>query len=130
MSRRALTWTLWLLAVATVPLPYFMIDSGRVPAAQLFLLAAVTTPLMVTDPSYTTRFIASLFIAQSLLSALALYLLARLAAGAIARWTEPRQRGLAVAVIAVALIALALCSVYRAPLSHGPGATNLLGVFR
>ena len=130
MSRRAMTWVLWLVAVATLPLPYFMIDSGRVPAAQLFLLAAVTAPLMVTDPSFTTRFVGSLFLAQSLLYGAALYLLARLGAGAIAHRTAPRRRGLAVAVIAAALAVMALCNVYRAPLSHGPGATNLMGVFR
>jgi hypothetical protein len=130
MSRRAMTWLLWPALVATLPLPYFMIESGRVPAAQLFLLAAVTAPLMVTDPSFTTRFVATFFVAQSLLYAVLLYLLARLGAGLIERRVPRRRRGLVLAAIAALLVAMALSDVYRAPLSHGPGPTNLIGVFQ
>jgi|SRR5262245_64942904 len=130
MSRRALTLALWLILVATLPLPYFMIDSGRVPAAELFLLAAVTTPLVISDPSVTTKFVATLFIVQSLLYALLLYLLARLGAGQIERRTPRRLHGIVLAALAVLLVGVGLFEVYRAPLSHGPGPTNLVGVFR
>lgn len=125
MSQRALKWLLWLVLIGTVPLPYFMIESGRVPAIQLFLFAAVTTPLMLTDPGFTTRFIAALFIAQSLFYGAALYLVARTAA----RRARPGGRVLLAVVTAAALGVLALTNIYRAPLTHGPGQTNVLGVF-
>ena len=125
MSQRAMAWVLWLLLICTVPLPYFMIERGRVPAAQLFLFAAVTAPLVVTDPGFTTRFVAALFVTQSLFYALLLAALAR----AVAHRTPPPRRALVVAAIAVLLLAMALCDVYRAPLSHGPGTTNIVGVF-
>lgn len=125
-----MTWLLWVALVATLPLPYFMIESGRVPAAQLFLLAAVTTPLAITDPSFTTRFAATFFVAQSLLYGILLYVLARLGAGLIVQRVAPRWHGLALAVIAVLLTVMALSDVYHAPLSHGPGRTNLVGVFQ
>jgi hypothetical protein len=128
MTKRALTWTMWLLLICTLPLPYFMIESGRVPAAVLFVFAAVTLPLVVTDPGFTTRFVAALFVAQSLFYAGLLYGLARWSAGRMATRLSPRARVLVVAAVAALLGALGLANIYRAPLSHGPGATNLMGV--
>jgi hypothetical protein len=125
MSQRVLKWLLWLLLVCTVPLPYFMIENGRVPAAQLFIFAAVTAPMLVSDPGFTTRFVAALFISQSLFYGATLYLLAR----GSARRIHPSRRLLLAALAAAALGVLALCDVYRAPLSHGPGRTNIVGVF-
>lgn len=127
MSRRAFKWALFALAIATVPLPYFMIESGRVPALQLFIFAAVTAPLVITDPGFTTRFIAALFLSQSLGYGALLYLVAR---SASRRLAAPRLR---LAVLAAAIVALGIVAtlrVYRAPLSHGPGPTDLVGVFR
>src|SRR6185369_12964059 len=77
MSARAFKWALFAVAICTVPLPYFMIETGRVPALQLFVFAAVTAPLVVSDPGFTTRFVASLFLSQSLGYGALLYLLAR-----------------------------------------------------
>ena len=125
-----MTWTLWLLFVCTLPLPYFMIETGRVPALQLFLLAALTAPLVVTDPSFTTRFVAGLFVGQSLLYGALLYGAARLAARAIQHTVGPRLGVLVIAVLAIAVGgAGVLLELYRAPLSHGPGRTTLVGVF-
>ncbi len=110
-----------------MPLPYFMIETGRVPVLQLFVFAAVTTPLVISEPGFTTRFIAALFLSQSLGYGALLYLLAR---SASRRIRAPRFRlGVLAGAIAV-LGTVAMLKVYRAPLSHGPGATNLLGVFR
>ena len=127
MSARAFKWALFSVAICAVPLPYFMIETGRVPALQLFVFAAVTAPLVISDPGFTTRFIAALFVSQSLGYGALLYLLARTASHRI---RAPRLRlGVLAGVIAV-LGTVALLKVYRAPLSHGPGSTNLLGVFR
>jgi hypothetical protein len=125
MPQRAMTWILWLALVCCLPLPYFMIESGRVPAAQLFLFAALTTPLAITDPGFTTRFVAALFVVQSLLFGALLYLLARTAA----RRAPVARRALFPAAALALLAAAAMLPVYRAPLSHGPGPTNIVGVF-
>jgi len=124
-----MTWILWAVLVCTLPLPYFMIETGRVPAAQLFLFTALTVPLSVTDPGFTTRFVAALFTVQALLAGALLYLLARWIAARIDGWMPRRGRAPAVAAVAALLVALALSDVYRAPLSHGPGLTNIFGVF-
>jgi hypothetical protein len=119
-------WSLWVVLICTVPLPYFMIETGRITAAQLIIFAAATTPLLISDPGFTTNFVAALFIAQSLFYGAVLYLLAR----GVARRVRPRRRALLVAVVAGVLVVLALFDVYRAPLSYGRGATNIFGVYR
>jgi hypothetical protein len=126
MSQRAMQWTLWLVLICTLPLPYFMIETGRITAAQLFILAAVTTPMLISDPGFTTNFVAALFIAQSLFYGAALLLVSR----AVTRRVPPRRRALLVALVAGFLVVLSLFAVYRAPLSHGPGSTNIFGVYR
>lgn len=125
MSMRVAIWSLWLVLVLLLPLPYFMIDSGRVPAAQLFLFAALTAPLTFTDPGFTTRFIAGLFLSQSLMYGALLYWVARRITARI----PAARRLLVLAVIAVLLGGLSLLDIYRAPLSFGPGPTNIVGVY-
>jgi hypothetical protein len=125
MSQRAMKWLIWLALICSVPLPYFMIETGRVPAAQLFLFAAVTAPLVVTDPGFTTRLVAGLFLAQSLLYGALLYIVAR----TVGRRVPPRRRLVVAAVVIALLTGMALLDVYRAPLSHGPQPTNIVGVF-
>lgn len=127
MSPRAFKWALFAVAVCTVPLPYFMIETGRVPALQLFVFAAVTAPLVISDPGFTTRFIAALFLSQSIGYGALLYLVAR---SASRRIKAPGLRAVTLAGVVAVLATVAALAVYRAPLSHGPGPTNLLGVFR
>ena len=125
MTTRSLRWTLWAAFVLFLPLPYFMIERGRVPAAQLFMFAAITAPLLYTDFGFTMQFIAGLFLAQSLLYGLLLWLLA---AFVVRLLPAARQTAIAVALIA-ALAVLALAPVYQAPLSHGPLPTNWFGLW-
>lgn len=112
-------------AAAHIPLP---LDSR--PAAQLFVFATVTTPLLLTDPSFTAGFVAALFVVQSLLYGGLLYVVARGGARRLARRAPPRRRALLLVAIAALLGVLAMANVYRAPLSHGGGATTIVGVFR
>ena len=125
MSSRALRWSLWLVLILTLPLPYFAIESGRIPAVQLFLFAAMTAPLLVTDFGITTGVLGALFIFQALLYGGLLFLLA----GWFATRIPPSRRGAALLGLTVALVGLALLPVYLAPLSHGPGPTAWLGLW-
>ena len=126
MSLRAARWSLWLLLGLTLPLPYFMIEAGRVPLASLVVFSVLTVPVVFSDPSLTTRVIAGLFTAQTLLYGGALLFLAR----RIGDRLPPTRRVAMLVGLAVALLLLALSPVYVAPLSHGPGATNWSGLWR
>jgi hypothetical protein len=126
MSARVFRWALWAVFCLTLPLPYFMIEIGRVPLVSLFVFAALTVPLAFTDPSLTTRVIGGLFAAQALLYAVLLYAAAAWIGGRI-----PAPRRLAMGSgIAAALVLLACLAVYVAPLSHGPGTTNWRGLWK
>ena len=125
MSMRAVRWSLWAIFCLALPLPYFMIEPGRVPLASLLVFAALTVPIAFTDPSLTTRVIGSLFFAQALLYTGLLYFVARY----LSRRIPPTRRLAMVTSIAGALLLLALCAVYVAPLSHGPGSTNWFGLW-
>jgi hypothetical protein len=125
MSLRAFRWLVWVLLVALLPLPYFMVEIGRVPVAQLLMFAAVTSPLLYTDPGFTSGFIAGLFLAQSLLYGLLLWW----AAGLMTSRLPPTRRIVAAAAIAGVLITVASLPLYRAPLTHGPTPTNWLGLW-
>ena len=125
MSPRLTRWYLWVAAALTLPLPYYMIEGGRIPFVQLLLFSVLTVPLAFTDPGLTTRVVATLFAAQTLLYGTLLYLLAR----AVARRLPRRRRGLLLGGIAVALLLLAASNVYVAPLSHGARPTNWRGLW-
>ncbi len=125
MSQRAVRWSLWVIFCLALPLPYFMIESGRVPLVSLLIFAGLTVPLAFTDPGLTTRVIGGLFASQTLLYGAGLFLVARW----IGRRIPPPRRAAVVVVVAVALALIAQRGVYVAPLSHGPGATNWLGLW-
>jgi len=126
MSLRVARWLLWVLACLALPLPYFMVEIGRIPAVQLFGLAAVTVPLAITDPTFTTRLVAMLFTGQAAGYAGLLYVGAWLVAARL----PAARRGAVVLGIGVGLAGLALAPVYVAPLSYGPTATNWVGIWR
>ena len=125
MSHRAVRWLLWAIFCLTLPLPYFMIETGRVPLASLLVFAGLTVPLTITDPGLTAYVVAGLFAVQTLVYGAVLYLAARLLAARI----PARRRVPVVVVVAFALALVALRAVYIAPLSHGPGPTNWFGLW-
>jgi len=125
MALRPTRWLLWLVFCLTLPLPYFVIESGRIPAVQLLLFSALTAPLIFTDPGLTTNVIGVLFTVQTLLYGALLYVAARVVAARL----PPARRGAMLCGIAVALALLALTDVYVAPLSRGSGPTNWLGLW-
>lgn len=125
MSLRVLRWLLWIGLVLTLPLPYFAIESGRIPAVQLFLFAALVGPVMVTDLSLTTGVLGSLFATQSVFYGVALWFVA----GWVSDRIPPTRRGAALVGVTVGLLLLAALPVYVAPLSYGIGSTNWRGLW-
>jgi hypothetical protein len=125
MSLRGLRWLLWIGLVITLPLPYFAIEPGRIPAVQLFLFAALVVPLMVSDLSLTTGVLGSLFATQALFYGAVLWFVA----GWLSERIPPTRRGAALIGVMVGLLLLAALPVYVAPLSYGIGSTNWRGLW-
>ena len=129
MQRFRTTALLWLVLCATVPVPFFMIEHGVAPVVRLWMFAAVTTRAAYHDPDYASRFIAGLFLVQSLLYGGALAWLARVIVRAGAR-RFPRGITTLVVVLALALVVLSLrFDLYLLPLARGGMRANLLGIF-
>lgn len=120
MSARTLRWVLWIGFVLFLPLPYNGIQSGRIPAVQLFLFTGLVGPLMVTDLGLTSGVLGTLFTAQSLLYGIGLWYAARW----ISRRVPPPRRTAVLLATGGALLAITLLPVYVAPLSAGPEATT------
>ncbi|MBX3024017.1 hypothetical protein KF840_03810 [bacterium] len=125
MSVARMRWLLWLVLVLLLPLPYFAIQAGRIPAVQLAMYAALVVPLNLRDFGLTPAVLGALFAVQTLAyGALLLWL-----SGFLARRVPPPRRAAALAGIAVALLLLAALPVYVAPLTAGPYPTHWLGLW-
>lgn len=127
MSPRRARWILWLALFATVPLPYFAIEVGREPGAQLLVFAVATAAMAITEPSGMTAFITGLFWAQALVYGGLLHLVAWLI---VRRASTGYGRVLLVAVLAVVLAAAAFLPIYVTPFSRAGVHSNIVGVFR
>ena len=131
MSRRALRWLLWLAAVAALPVPIFGIGSGRVPPLhhlELGVLALVFT--LLERAQGIGPLAVALFLGQALAYALALWLAAGLAAGALSR-LPPLSRTRVAFFLVVLGLALAIAQpIYRTPYSARSAHSTLLDVYR
>ena len=127
MSLPRARWLLWLVFFITVPLPYFAIEVGREPGAQLLVFAVATGAMAATEPSGMTAFVTGLFWAQALMYAGLLHLVAWLIARQV-----PTARGRAwlVAGLAAVLAVASLFPIYVTPFSRSGVRSNLIGVFR
>ncbi len=130
MSVRATKWILWLALILTLPVPYFMIESGRVPTVRLFLFALLTSAAALAEPDYASRFVAALFVLQAGLYVVLCYALARWVARLVHQRTPAAYHALIVTAVVAGLLAAAMFDIYRAPLSNGSLHPNLLGVWR
>jgi hypothetical protein len=107
---------LWLALAATLPLPFWLVERGWVPALRLVLLAAVLVGLRLAEGgSGVVDLLAGLALAQALLAAGVLALLARLLARGLARLPAPASR-VAALLLVVALVGVAASvDLYRTP---------------
>jgi hypothetical protein len=113
---RGTSLLLWLALAATLPLPFWLVESGHVPALRLALLAAVLVGLRLAEGgSGVVDLLVGLALAQALLAVAVLALLARGLARGLARLPAPAAP-LAALVLVVALVGVAASvDLYRTP---------------
>ena len=107
MSPRAARLTLWATFLATLPLPYFMVEIGWMPVVWLATLAGLVSASALLDGFSGTWLIALLFIAQTLGYAGLLYVTAILLVR-LSRWLPEKGRGASVAVLVALLWGVAV----------------------
>lgn len=102
-------WSLWIVLIAVMPVPYWAIESGRETVVQLSVFALATGAVAVTEPAGVTFFIAGLFWLQMLLYG---WLLLRLSRAMVRRIPSRLVR---IGVVALLIYLCATVAVYRTP---------------
>lgn len=126
MSAGAARRSLWLLAVAALPVPILLLGPGHVPPAQLAQLGGAALAFGVAESFRgVVGWTVLIFLGQALLYALALWALAGLAARRLGA-----LRGAAVALAAALVVAACLVPAYRTPYHATKPHATLLEVYR
>ena len=116
------------LALVAVPVPYWIIEGGRVPVVWLVAVAGLVVTSAVRQGGSVSAQIAQWLAIQAGAAVVVAYLIGRLGA-AVLRWVVPAERH-AIVVAAIALAAaVAMCSpIYTSSAVHDGTPTNFLGI--
>jgi hypothetical protein len=131
MSRRSVSWVLFVALLVAAPLPFFLVETGWVPLARLIQLAAYTVALILAEGGQgAVTMAAVILLVQVLVYTAVLALVARWIAGALLRLAPRRAAAATALLVAVSLGTAASVAVYRTPFSTSSLRSSLLGVFR
>ena len=128
MSLRGSRWLIFLVAFATLPLPYFLPEGENAPALRLFFLTWLMSAVYIAEGSGPLAAIWGMAIFQLLLWTSLLYLGASLLARLLSTLT-PWLRGILAVSLAGVLLFLSLSEIYRTPLSSAQSRSSLLELF-
>ena len=130
MTARSSHWLLFGTLAFAVPLPFFLVTTGVVPAARLLMLGGVAVAIIATEGTQgVVGMLAALLLGQALLYLIGLWLVAHALSRLIARGSRRRT---AVATLAVVIVCLALASsfdLYRTPFRTRSLHGNLFTLF-
>jgi hypothetical protein len=125
-------WTrraLFGIAVLAIPLPYQVVEGGRVPAAWLATVAVMVVTSALRQGGEISATIAQWFAIQAAIALVLAYVAARLVGAGLRRLVAPERRWAAVAAIAAGAFGIALLPIFSTTAVRGGAPTNLPGVF-
>jgi hypothetical protein len=120
---------LWLAALATMPVPFYLGTVEWAPVLRLAFLASLFSAVMLAEGGRTAILFGCLGILQTALYAGLFFLAAHLASRAIERIGEPPLRVAAVGTAVFLLFASAQLPIYETPLSSTRLYSNLWHLF-
>jgi hypothetical protein len=130
MSVRISLRLIWLVAVFVLPVPFFLVETGRVPVGQLLQMSAVVLGLILaegTQGQILTLLI--IVLGQAILYMVAFWGAAVLWGRLVARMS-PRARLVATSLVVLVVIAVASSvEIYRTPFSTRSLRASLLRVY-
>lgn len=129
MSARAIRWCLWLVAVATLPVPYFAMASERAPALLTAFLACLFSAVWLTEGGRSAGVAAAMAWGQALAWSLVLLLAAWGLSRLLARHVEPRLRTRVLVLLCAGMIAASARPIYRTELSSHRARSSWSGIF-
>jgi len=123
-------WLLWVAAVVIVPVPFFLAQTGTVPAARILMLGISTLLLIVVEGAQGKAGVAAgLLLAQAGLYCAVLWLATRILVRLLGRLPRPAAVSMAALLLAVGIAVACGFDVYRDPFRHRALHTNLLHVY-
>jgi len=117
MTRKPTRRLLWLVALATLPVPYYLGQLETAPVLRLAFLTGLLSSVAVVEGGATTASIAGMGIAQTLGYAGILRLAAMLLVRALGFLPSALLRRAVVACVAIGLCVASLFPIYETPLS-------------
>jgi hypothetical protein len=117
MTRKSTVRLLWLVTLATLPVPFYLGQLETAPVLRLAFLTGLLTSVVVAEGGTTIASVAGLGVAQTLGYAVLLRFAARLLARALDLLPTSHVRRVAVACLAIALCVASLFPIYETPLS-------------
>jgi len=120
---------LWLAALATMPVPFYLGQPEWAPVLRLAFLTSLFTAVMVAEGGRTVFLFGTLGIVQTAVYTGLFYLAARLAARGVARIGSPPMQVAAVGTAVFLLVASSLLPIYQTPLSSTRMRSDLWHLF-
>ena len=117
------------VALLAIPMPYQVVEGGRVPAVWLATVAGMVVTSAMRQGGEISSTIARWFAIQAGIALLLAYVASRVVAAGVRRLVAPERRWAAVAVIAASALGAALFPIFSTTAVHGGAPTNLIGVF-
>lgn len=112
MSSQAARRILWVALLVALPLPFWVMEGGWVPAIWLYELSGFTLAVLFTEGGSIVALISALFTLEALLATGVAYGLARLTVRALDAWTSGIVRTASVVGVVVVLVLVAFAGVY------------------
>jgi len=120
---------LWLALVVVLPVPYWVMESGRVPSLWLLELTGFALAMLMTEGGMVPQIVSGLFAGQALLSVGACWLVAWLATRVLYSAVPPEWQKRGVLAAVVLLFVSSLLRIYATPLVSGGSPVNLIELF-
>jgi hypothetical protein len=130
MSARAARWVLWGTFVLLIPLPFFLVETGVVPAARILMLASVVVALLAAEGAQgTVGILAVVLVVQASVYVALLWWVADRVSRVLARTSPRRIAAATAALVAVSLVVASSFEIYHTPFRTRSLRADLLQVF-
>jgi glucan phosphoethanolaminetransferase (alkaline phosphatase superfamily) len=130
MSARAARWILWGTFVLLVPLPFFLVETGFVPAARILMLGAVVAALVATEGAQgVAGVLTAVLLLQAGVYVALLWWVADRVSRVLARTSPRRVAAATTALVVVSLLVASSFEIYRTPFRTRSLRANLSQVF-
>jgi hypothetical protein len=131
MDRTRTRWLLFTALLFLLPVPFFLVEFGRVPPARLFQLTGTLVALVAAEGGQGAVVPAALLIGvQAVFYATVAYAAAAVAQRLLDSLGRPVARIALFALVACGVVFASAAAPYVTPFSVHASQSNLLGVFR